>query len=66
MKRRLSAITEVSAVAMMLVGLVRAQDIIELSSRYQTFTNENPDLCYRIEFKPNMTAPDPWDAHIAG
>lgn len=38
-----------------------AQDITEFSNGYLTFTNENPALYYRIEFKPNLTDPLEWD-----
>jgi len=39
----------------------RAQDITEFRNGYITFTNKNPTLYYRIEFKPNLTDPVDWD-----
>ena len=39
----------------------RAQEITEFRDGYITFTNENPTLYYRVEFKPNLTDPADWD-----
>jgi len=44
----------------------RAQDITEFRNGYITFTNENPSLYYRIEFKPNLTDPVDWDGLFKG
>ncbi len=38
-----------------------AQDITGFENGYLTFTNDNPSLYYRVEFKPNLTGPVEWD-----
>ena len=53
-------------VALLVAGLGDArpasgQEITEISNGFITFTNENPALYYRIEFKPNLTDPLDWD-----
>ncbi len=35
--------------------------ITEFRNGYITFTNANPNLYYRVEFKPNLTDPVDWD-----
>ncbi len=37
------------------------QNILGFHDGYVTFTNANPALYYRIEFKPNLTGPEKWD-----
>ena len=56
---------------MLAVGLsdaiiARAQDITEFRNGHITFTNENPALYYRVEFKPNLTDPVGWDGAYRG
>ncbi|MBU0679715.1 MAG: DUF1566 domain-containing protein [Verrucomicrobia bacterium] len=43
-----------------------AQTITGLQNGYLTFTNENPVLYYRVEFKPNLTGPEEWDGAFRG
>ena len=40
---------------------VLAQEIISFEDGYITFKNENPELYYRIEFKPNLTDSVEWN-----
>lgn len=43
-----------------------AQEIIDFDNGYLTFTNTNPALYYRIEFKPNLTGTEAWDGTYSG
>ncbi len=49
-------------VAMLLVTLSRvsAQDILSFENGYLTFTNANPGLFYRVEFRPNLSDTEEW------
>ena len=42
-------------------GFAGAQEITEFRNGYITFTNDNPSLFYRIEFRPNLTDAVDWD-----
>ncbi len=44
-----------------LTGVVSAQDITRFKNGYLTFTNKNPAIFYRVEFKPNLMDPVDWD-----
>jgi hypothetical protein len=41
-----------------------AQDITRFQNGYLTFTNENQDLYYRVEFRPNLTSDEAWDGQF--
>ncbi len=43
-----------------------AQDITSFQNGYLTFTNENPALYYRVEFRPNLTGAEEWDGAFRG
>jgi hypothetical protein len=43
-----------------------AQEIVRFEDGYLTFTNENPALYYRIEFRPNLIDPVDWDGTYRG
>lgn len=43
-----------------------AQDVAEFKDGYLTFTNINPELYYRVEFKPNLTEMEEWDGDYRG
>ncbi len=47
-------------------GATLAQDITQFKDGYLTFTNENPALYYRVEFKPNLTGSEQWDGDHSG
>lgn len=47
-------------------GTVQAQDIIRFENGYLTFTNANPTLYYRIEFKPAPDEAPTWDGTYRG
>lgn len=59
-------------VAVILAGIMGgatsswAQDILGFHNGYLTFTNENPSLYYRVEFKPNLTGSEKWDGAFKG
>lgn len=40
---------------------VMAQDIVSFQDGYLTFTNADPELFYRIEYRPNLTGDESWD-----
>jgi hypothetical protein len=50
----------------LLSGSAVAQDITAFENGYLTFTNKNPSLYYRIEFKPNLTGAAVWDGDHNG
>ncbi len=43
-----------------------SQDITGFQNGYLTFTNENPAMYYRVEFRPNLTGLDEWDGSFRG
>ncbi len=43
-----------------------AQGITAFKDGYLTFTNANPALYYRVEFKPNLTGAEAWDGGYHG
>lgn len=55
-------------IAMSLGGRLSAGEleITEFRNGYITFSNENPSLYYRIEFKPNLTDAVDWDGSFKG
>ncbi len=66
-------IGEGSLVAVMMAAMILggapsagAQDITGLQNGYLTFTNENPALYYRVEFRPNLTGAEEWDGAFRG
>jgi hypothetical protein len=62
--RRLAVVAV--ATTMMAIPSTQAQDITGFEQGYLTFTNENPTLYYRIEFRPNLTGPEAWDGTFRG
>ncbi len=46
--------------------MAAAQDITASKDGYLTFTNANPALYYRVEFKPNLTGAEAWDGAYEG
>jgi len=61
-----------AVVALMAATILRgavsasAQHITEFKNGNITFTNENPALYYRVEFKPNLTDSVVWDGTFRG
>lgn len=56
----------VMAIAMAALQSVHAQDILRFRDGYLTFTNGNPELYYRVEFKPNLSGVEEWDGTYNG
>lgn len=55
-----------TVVALLSFGTAVAQDITEFTNGYLTFTNDNPALYYRVEFRPNLTGPEGWNGDYYG
>jgi len=64
MKKQFRRITLV--VGALLAGNSLAQDITAFKDGYLTFTNTNPALYYRVEFRPNLNGPEAWDGSYNG
>ncbi len=56
----------IAVIATIVPASMSAQEITGFDDGYLTFTNENPALYYRIEFKPNLIDPVDWDGAYRG
>lgn len=48
------------AIIFVLTTPLLSQDIIQFENGYVTFSNDNPALFYRVEFRPNLTGLEEW------